>query len=315
MSEELFELRNYFYLGNYANALTEGETVHLDDRAAQIERDVILRRIAMEQGKYGDVIGAIDADSSDTLPVHKALRHLCQYIDPATDFSATQLKSNIDTLCQSFPTPAEMGKDHLFCAVAAACYVHANETDAALKTAHSCTGSLEPLSASVQALLAMDRADVAERDEIPAMKSIDEDNTLSQIAQAFVHLTTGARAADKEALQEALYIYQDLLERHGATDSILNGIAACHLAMGNPGQADKVLSEALTKNPSCVISLINSIATAPARNKPAQLVQRYFQQLVSVAPHSKWLNQYRQKESEFDQIAQQMEAETSAAAA
>lgn len=310
MADELFELKNYFYLGNYANAITEGDTVHLDDDDAKTQRDIILRRIALDQGKYADIISSTDNTSPETLPAYKVLKLLAQYLDPATSFTASDLSSSVSALAHDTHSDV-LPTSPSFSVLLAASYLHASEHDSALKIVNKpCPPSdkLELLSIGVQVLLAMDRCDVASR-EVEKMKSMDEDSTLTQLAQAFVHVHSG----DKEALQEALYIYQDLLERHGATDAILNGMAAAHFALGKTDQADKVLSEALTKNPNCEVSLVNVIASAPARNKPIQLVARYFQQLVAVAPAGTWLAQYRKKEAELDDIAKTMEADTAAA--
>jgi coatomer subunit epsilon len=148
-------------------------------------------------------------------------------------------------------------------------------------------------------LLGMDRVDIAEK-EVAKMQRIDEDSTLTQLSTAWVHLSKGG-----PAVQEAVYIYQDLLERHGATDPILNGLALCNIALGRTEDAERVLQEALAKNPNFPATLINVIACSKYKNKPSELVARYMERLTQVAPDSAWLKDVQAKEAEFDMLAAQ----------
>lgn len=290
MSDDLFELRNYFYLGNLTAATTEGETVSVDGARAIAERDIILKRLDLAKGKYDEVIQSIPDDALPALLVVKLLAQLKK--DPSiVEVAKQQLQewTSDDVACAS---PCFL----LMCAIA---YAHLEDYDNALRTANRANG-LEELSVKVQVLLKMDRIDVAEK-EVAAMQAIDEDATLTQLANAWTYLGKGG-----EIVQEAVYIYQDLLERHGATDQILNGLAACRLAMGKSDDAERVLKEALTKNPNCPTTLANVICSSKYKNKPAELVARYFAQLELVAPSDPWLLDYRKKEIEFDQLAQKM---------
>lgn len=292
MADELFELRNYFYLGNLSAASTEGETVSVDGPRAEIERDVILKRLVLAKGNYEEVIHSIPDDATPALLVVKLLAQL--HKDPSiVAVASEQLQVwTADEVAAASPSFL------LMCAIT---YVHLGDYDNALRTANRVSG-LEELAVKVQVLLKMDRVDVAEK-EVAAMQVIDEDATLTQLATAWTYLAKGG-----ETVQEAVYIYQDLLERHGATDQILNGMAACHLAMGKTDDAERVLKEALTKNPNCATTLINVICSSKHKNKPAELVARYFAQLELVAPSDPWLLDYKQKESEFDQLAEQFAA-------
>lgn len=289
MSDELFELRNYFYLGNLAAATTEGETVSVDGPRAEIERDVILKRLDLAKGKHDEIIASVTDESTPALQVVKLLAQLQK--DPSTaDTAAAALQAwTSDEVAVASPCCL------LMCAVA---YAQLGDFDNALRTANRVNG-LEELAVKVQVLLKMDRVDVAQK-EVATMQSIDEDATLTQLATAWTHLSKGG-----ENVQEAVYIYQDLLERHGATDSILNGMAVCHLAMGKSDESERVLKEALTKNPNCATTLINVICSSKYVNKPAELVSRYFAQLELVASSNVWLADYKRKEAEFDQLAEQ----------
>lgn len=292
MSDDLFELRNYFYLGNLTAATTEGETVAVEGSGAKIERDVILKRLDLAKGNFDSILNSVGDDSAPALQVVKLLAQLHKD-QPMSDTAAAALQAwTSDDVAIASPCCL------LMCAIA---YAHLGDFDNALRTANRVNG-LEELAVKVQVLLKMDRIDVAEK-EVAKMQSIDEDATLTQLATAWTHLAKGG-----ENVQEAVYIYQDLLERHGATDSILNGMAVCHMAMGKADESERVLKEALTKNPNCASTLINVICSSKYKNKPAELVSRYFAQLQLVAPSNVWLLDYKQKEADFDKLAEQIAA-------
>ena len=290
MSDELFELRNYFYLGNIAAAQTEGETVSIDDEKSRIERDVILKRLDLARGKYDVVISTIGDDSP---PAMQVVKMIAQFIsEPAS-------KDQIIASLKSLGDDEVSASSPCFLLMCSILYAHLGDYDNALRTANR-VKSLEEMAVKVQVLLRIDRVDIADK-EVAAMQAIDEDATITQLATAWTHLAKGG-----ESVQEAFYIYQDLLERHGATDQILNGMAVCHLAAGKSEESERVLTEALTKNPNCATTLINVICNSKYKNKPTALVDRYFAQLEQVDPSNAWLRDYRQKEAEFDDLAQKI---------
>ncbi len=286
--DDLFELRNYFHLGNFSAAATEGETVTVDGQGMKIEKDVFMKRIDLAKGNYDAVISSVNDSSPPALQVVKLLAQM--HKDPSTSETAQAaitawLDDDVSTGSPCFV---------LMCAIL---YTHLGDYDNALKVA-SRSVSLELLCIKVQVLLRMDRLDVAEK-EVANMAKTDEDATLTQLATAWTRLAKGG-----DAVQDAVYIYQDLLERHGATDQILNGMSLCSIAKGKPEEAERTLQEALSKNPNCANTLINVIACAKYRNKPQELVARYFEQLHRVAPSNEWLADYVAKEQEFDSLAE-----------
>lgn len=286
-ADDLFELRNYFHLGNYQAALTEGATVHTSDQATQIERDVVLARIQIAQGNYDSILTSINEGSHVSLQAVALLASLLkdESVRPSVTSKLTAWlddEISMSSTCMS-----------LICALI---YAVLGDYDNALRVA-SRERTLEHSALKVQVLLKMNRADVAEK-EVSQMQEIDEDATLTQLATAWLHLTKGGPNA-----QEAVYIYQDLLERHGATDPILNGIAASHLASGNAEEAERVLQEALSKNPNFPVTLINVTSCAQFKNKPLELVSRYVQRLTEVSPACAWLTEMTEKRNEFDSLA------------
>lgn len=122
---------------------------------------------------------------------------------------------------------------------------------------------------NVQIFLKMHRSDYAEK-QLKIMQQIDEDHTLTQLANAWLDLavvitfflsllllTRCCRALTMinvvmscqggSKIQEAYLIFQDFSEKYQQTGIILNGKAVCSMHMGRFEDAESLLLEALNK--------------------------------------------------------------------
>lgn len=61
MNSELYELRTYYHLGNYAAARTEGDALatSLTSPAAITERDTLMARVSIADGHAAEVVASI----------------------------------------------------------------------------------------------------------------------------------------------------------------------------------------------------------------------------------------------------------------
>ena len=86
-------------------------------------------------------------------------------------------------------------------------YNTAGQPEDALRCLHSCL-NLEMAALMVEILLKMDRPDVAEK-TLRKMNEIEDDATLTQLAQAWVNMAQGG-----SKVHEAFYIIQEIGEKY-----------------------------------------------------------------------------------------------------
>ncbi|XP_032481675.1 coatomer subunit epsilon isoform X1 [Phocoena sinus] len=175
--DELFDVKNAFYIGSYQQCINEAQRVKPSSLERDVERDVFLYRAYLAQRKYGVVLDEIKPSSAPEL---QAVRMFAEYL--ASDSRRDGIVAELDR---------EMSRtvdvtNTTFLLMAASIYFHNQNPDAALRTLHQ-GDSLECMAMTVQILLKLDRLDLA-RKELKKMQDQDEDATLTQLATAWVSL-------------------------------------------------------------------------------------------------------------------------------
>merc|ERR1711959_329634 len=174
----------------------------------------------------------------------------------AVKLLATYMQSgdmeNVEAQLDKWMEDSSASTDATMLNVAAMIYNREGKYEEALKYVHNPT-SLEMMATLVFTFIQMDRIDLAEK-QFKTMQQNEDDATLTQLASAWVHL---AKGGDK--IQTALFTYTDLAEKFGTSVTLLNGMAACHMSKGEFEDAEKLLQEALSKNPNDVDYLINTL--------------------------------------------------------
>ena len=286
--DELFTLRNNFYLGNFTQVVHEGGSLRLGPEALRVERDVFVCRsyLAMNNADAALAeVGNVTSSSPAALQAIKLHANLVAYPEKQEDV----LKSAKALIGE----PANAANP-LVQLVVATLFQACDDQRAALRTMRNFDGGLEALAFGVQIYLAMNLVDKAYL-LVKRMQEIDDDATLTQLSNAWAYLAVGGTK-----YEEAYYIFQELIDKYGETVPLLNGIAVSLMYQGNFTQASTFLVTALSKSASSADTLVNMIVCSQHLAKPAEVTNRYLRELRKYAPQHAWLLRYDAAAASFD---------------
>uniref|UniRef100_A0A4W4FIF3 Coatomer subunit epsilon n=1 Tax=Electrophorus electricus TaxID=8005 RepID=A0A4W4FIF3_ELEEL len=213
--DELFDVKNAFYIGSYQHCINEAQKVKTSGLDKELEKDLFLYRAYIAQRKYGVVLDDIKASSSEEL---KAVRMFADYLsnEARRDAIVAELDKKMSKSVDASNTT--------FLLMAASIYLHEMNTDAALRALHQ-GDSLECMAMTVQILLKLDRVDMA-RKELKKMQEQDEDATLTQLATAWVNLATDS--SHPETLINLIVLTQHLGKPPEVTNRYLSQLKDAH---------------------------------------------------------------------------------------
>ncbi|NWH89409.1 COPE protein, partial [Aegithalos caudatus] len=295
-ADELFDLRNNFYIGAFQAAINEAQRAKPSSAQREVERDVFLYRAYIAQRKFGVVLDEIKANASPEL---QAVRMFAEFLakEDQRDWSALgivwECSGNSLGILWEFSGSAR-GRSR-------GC---SRGCSRAGSRRFGAPGSIPvllslSLAMTVQILLKLDRLDLA-RKELKKMQEQDEDATLTQLATAWVNLALGG-----EKLQDAFYTFQELGERGCPSLLLLNGQAACAMGQGRWEQAQGLLQEALDKDSSHPETLLNLVVLSQHLGKAPEVSNRYLSQLKDAHKDHPFIKEYQAKENDFDRLALQ----------
>uniref|UniRef100_A0A7N5JCF6 Coatomer subunit epsilon n=1 Tax=Ailuropoda melanoleuca TaxID=9646 RepID=A0A7N5JCF6_AILME len=213
--DELFDVKNAFYIGSYQQCINEAQRVKPSSPERDVERDVFLYRAYLAQRKYGVVLDEIKPSSAPEL---QAVHMFAEYL--ANDSQRDSIVAELDR---------EMSRsvdvtNTTFLLMAASIYFHDQNPDAALRALHQ-GDSLECMAMTVQILLKLDRLDLA-RKELKKMQDQDEDATLTQLATAWVNLAVDS--GHPETLINLIVLSQHLGKPPEVTNRYLSQLKDAH---------------------------------------------------------------------------------------
>jgi len=287
--DELFDLKNAFYTGNYQTCINEAQKLKLSDPALSLERDVFLYRSYLAQRKYRVVLEEVKASSPELL---RPLKMLAEFL------ASPNKRDNIVTDLDSEMSGNVDVTNYVLLLVAATIYLHMEQPESALRVLHP-SDHLECVAMRLQALLSIHRTDLAKK-ELKVLQDKDEDATVTQLAQAWTNMALGG-----EKIQEAYYIYQEMIDKLGSTALLLNGQAVTFLAQGKYAEAETALAEAIEKDPNNPETLVNMIVLAQHSGKQPEVSNRYLSQLKDLDPCHSFVVKLGQKEADFDKMVKQ----------
>ncbi|KAH9747615.1 Coatomer subunit epsilon-1 [Citrus sinensis] len=282
--DHLFNLRNNFYLGAYQAAINNSDLTNLPPDDA-VERDCLVYRSYIALGSYQLVISEIDESAATPL---QAVKLLALYLS-----SPDNKESTISSLKEWLSDPA-IGSNATLRLIAGIIFMHEEDYNEALKHTNA-GGTMELHALNVQIFLKMHRSDYAER-QLRAMQQIDEDHTLTQLANAWLNLAVGG-----SKIQEAYLIFQDFSEKYPMTGLILNGKAVCCMHMGNFDEAEGLLLDALNKDAKDPETLANLVVCSLHQGKSTS---RYLNQLKLTHPDHMLVKRASSGDESFERALQ-----------
>nr|SVE75276.1 EOG090X0A8E [Daphnia dolichocephala] len=288
-TDELFDVKTHFYIGNYQSAINEAQKLKLSTTLQKLERDVFVYRSYIALKKYGVVINEIHGASPQEL---QPLKLLAEYLSQPNKRESIvikldqQVSGNLDV------------NNYIFLLVAGTIYYNESSYETALKVLHQ-SDNLECRALMLQTQLRMDRLDLAKK-ELKTMQEIDDDAILTQLASAWVNLTMGG-----DKLQEAYYTFQELADKNTPTALLLNGQATCCIGQGKYEEAESALQDALEKDSNNTDTLVNLVVLSQLSSKTPEVCNRYLSQLIDSAPDHPFVIEIQAKERDFDMLAKQ----------
>ncbi|VFQ93725.1 unnamed protein product [Cuscuta campestris] len=282
--DPLFSLRNNFYLGAYQAAINNSEVPNLSPEDA-VERDALVFRSYIALASYPLVISEIDDSAATPL---QAVKLLAIYLS-----GPDKKEIVISSLPELLGDPA-VGNNPVLRLIAGIIFMHEQDYNEALKYTNA-GGTMELHALNVQIFIKMHRSDYAEK-QLRIMQQVDEDHTLTQLANAWLNLAVGG-----SKIQEAYLIYQDFSEKYPMTSLVLNGKAVCCMHMGNFDEAETLLLEALNKDAKDPETLANLVVCSLHLGKPSS---RYLSQLKLSHPNHMLVKRSLSAEENFDRAVQ-----------
>ncbi|GAB0093303.1 Coatomer subunit epsilon [Sergentomyia squamirostris] len=279
---ELFLVKNHFYLGNYQECINQVRKI----KTASPEKDIFLYRSYIGQKQYGVVLDEVRKDS-DLYPI----RLIAEY------FTEPDRRQVLVQQVDEYVEKNQGSLDLVWIITAGTIYFNEGLYENCLSVAGD---DLESLTLSIQCLLKLNRVDLAKK-TYDTMQKTDEDATLTQLALAWIFMEVGG-----EKLQDAFYIFQEFSDKYSPTVQLLNGQAVCQIGQEKYEEAEATLREALNRDPNNYDTLINLMALAQQQEETGwEIPQRYLTQLRENYRDSPFIREYTKKEADFNTLSSQ----------
>ncbi|CAB1119803.1 unnamed protein product [Ectocarpus sp. 6 AP-2014] len=285
--DDLFTLRNHFWLGSYQLAIAEGSGLGRLPEALRVERDEFIYRSYLALGQFSIVLGEIKDDAP---PALQAVRLMAQYLS-----NPESREIVIETLKMWLTDPGSCNNPTVQL-LAAAVFTHEGDLKEAVRSIRNGV-TMEQTAMLAQIYLRMDRVDLALK-QVQVLQQADDDATLTQLVVAWVHLAQGGKR-----YQEAAYIFDELIDKYQASPLLLNSSAVAKMHMGEYQEAETILVEAISKSQNDADTLVNLICVCRHLDKPASFVDRYINQLKTAHPQHPYVQSLANAESAFDRVA------------
>lgn len=235
MADELYAVRNQFWIGNYQQAINEGSKLNRLPESSRNELRELTYRSFIAMGQYDIVLREIQDDARSSTGL-KAIRLLALWFSSATSREAV--------LAAISQLSKDGANDTTLRLMSALIYLNEDRCSDAIRCLVPAT-SIELSALLLQCCLKMNRLDLAIT-QLRAMQAMDEDSTLSHLSSIYTLLFTGGQVA----VHSAQFELQELIDRLGPSSTLSTLLACCHVSIGEYHDAEGDLNRALAMNSS-----------------------------------------------------------------
>lgn len=295
--DDLYTLRNLFWLGHYQLAINEANGLARLSPTLTLERDEFVYRSYLLLGQYN----ILQDEIKDGAPLGLlGIRLLCKYTCLLNSHGDTEAEKSA---CMGELQELQAMPNALQCkvlqTVGATLHLLAGEVKDALKCVYT-SNYIEHKVMSIQILLRMNQVSLAE-EKLNNLRTVHqaEDHALWKLASCWVILAQG----DPSRYQEAVYRYEELVDKYTASALLLNGLAVANMLLGNYGEAESQLNEALTKPSAETEAIANLIVVQQHLQRPVELVNRTIAQLKSKSRNHPLVEALETFESSFERVS------------
>jgi coatomer subunit epsilon len=290
--DELYTLRNLFWLGNYQLAINEANSIKRCPSNLLSEKTEFMYRSYTAMGQYDIVISEVSDESSLNL---RGVKLLAQVLSGVVekDVAIVQFQEWLNDVDASNIATLQLLLSILYSQEGGATGANISE---AIKIIHT-GATMEQMAMLVQLYIRLDRLEYALK-QVAKMKNIDEDGTLSMLAQGWCHLST----LPSTKAQEAGYIFEELGDKYGSSALLLNAQAVAKMHQQQFDEAESLLTDAMQKSPNDAETLANLIVTGQHLGREVDVTNRYLNQLKKVSPQHPLLASLAVFEQAFDRV-------------
>ncbi|CAK5123025.1 unnamed protein product [Meloidogyne enterolobii] len=239
MVDSLFDVRNNYYLGAYQQCINEAQIVNCKTDEERLKKDYFLYRAYIALKKSSIPLSEINSNSGPELV---ALRRLAEYFNNGEKRSEIirQVTSELEQVDSEGNEYVNLINATIFLQEDVRFFLEISkfqDAENALRfiSRISDQTSLECLSMKIQCLLKLWRIDLALA-ELKKMQEVDEDATIVQLATAWVYMAMG-----KDKIKDAFYIFQEMVDKYGATPTLLVSQSSCLIQQQKYEDAEKLL--------------------------------------------------------------------------
>ena len=285
--DELYAVRNNFYVGNFQVAIDEGESTPPLSQQKQIELDVYVARSRLALGQGKELISSIN-QAPMAMEAVKAL----------AVFETNPSKQDVCIeKVESWLGDEMTGNNPTLRLIAGLMYTKAGKYSEALAVLKG-AGANQPEHSAlmIHILILMNRIDAAQKELAELENSNADDAVITQLAQGWVYCSLGGGKTE-----EASYIFQELIDKFDPTVKLLNNLAVCNVHMEQYPEAEEMLTTALEENPGDVDSLVNLIVVSRHLNKSQEVIDNLMEQLKQKDPNNLKLKEWLEAEAIFDE--------------